>query len=359
MRKVSISMLTPEMALAKPLYHKNNLLLKMGTVNLQRYASSLLRLGIYELYITDEASNDIEIPDAITEDTRIKCKVVLFDTFQRLHCDGILDVGGLSDSVEMILEELLQRQDIVISLNEIGTNDDSTLTHSVNATIYSLMLAKQLNYSYANMQRLAMGTLLHDIGKTTLEPKILYKPGHFTNQEFEYVKNHTIWGYELLKKDPMLTELSRIISLQHHERLDGSGYPLGLAGNQIHEFVRISAIADVYDAMTSERCYHRRMQNIDAVNILTRDSVEKLDSSLLALFIQGLALYPNGSLVQLSDKSYGIVKEQNKGLPYRPIIRKVVFENGHTIPIGEVDLKQKLDLTILAASVSRLEQKIF
>lgn len=349
MRRVPLSMLTPDMILGRPVYHFNNLVLKTGTRNLGRYQKSLERIGITALYIIDEAGEEIEIADTIKEETRIKCRSVLYETFFDLNRQGHLELEPLADSIDGLLEEILENPIVSISLSCIGSSDDSTFTHSVNTTVYSLMLGKELQYSYSMMKKLAMGTILHDVGKTLLDQSILYKKGKLTSEEFQHIKLHPQLGYEILKEDVTLTELSRIIALQHHERLDGSGYPLGLKGDELHEVVRIAAIADVYDAVTSQRCYHKKRSNLEGIQILVGDAYDKLDAKLLEIFVKKIVVYPNGTMVKLSDGTFGVIKKQNPLMPYSPVVQILAQEGEKTIRVGEVDLSQNSKITIIEA----------
>lgn len=345
MRRIHLSMINPQMYLAQPIYHCDSLLLNQGTKDLTRYADKLLVLGINYVYVEDKLCEDIVIPGAVSDKTRYKCREVLQGTLVDLKNDGAINEGPLFEVIDELLEEIIKRPDILISLSDIGTNDDSTLVHSVNSTVFSLLLGKRLNYSKSQLKRLAEGSILHDVGKVLLNQKILFKKGRLNAAEFEHIKQHPTLGYAILKKNPVLTELSRVVCLSHHERMDGSGYPFGLQGDQIHEFARIAAIVDIYDALTSERCYHQALSVREAVDVLTQDSSNKLDASLVALFIKNFAIYPNGTMVLLSDGSYAVIKEQNENMPFRPIVR--VFDPWEQVPLYELDLMKELSITII------------
>lgn len=352
MRKIPLSMIKPEMKLAKPIYHKNRLLVTNGTVNIDRFVTTLVKLGIFYVYVDDIICENIDIPDIISDQTRLKCKLALFRTLDKLKTEGMLNIEPLFEMIDVLLTEIMNRPDILICLNDIGSTDESTLVHSVNTTVYALLIGGHLGYSNNDLRRLAEGTLLHDIGKTLVKQAILQKPGALTTTEFDHIKTHTTLGNKLLKKNPLLTELTRIIALNHHERLDGSGYPNGLQRKEIHEFVRIVSIADVYESLTAERCYHRSICPFDAIQIITKDSANKLDAYLAALLIRSIAIYPNGSTVQLSDRRYAIVKEQNQGMPFCPIVRILGFEDGREVSLGECNLMDELTLTITESNVT-------
>lgn len=357
MRKVSLNFLTPDMILAKPVYHINHLMLKAGTKDLGRFAYSLSRLGVTHLYVTDKLSEDILIEDVIQQETRQHCKDVLFSTMRMLNGQGVVETDALSESADEVLEEILKNPTVLVSMNEIGTADDSTFNHSVNVAIYAIFVARQLHYPRARIKKLAMGMLLHDVGKTMLNQEILYKKGSFTKEEYEHVKTHTILGYEVLKRTDSLTEISRNIALSHHERLDGSGYPYGLKGDEIHEFVRIASIVDIYDALVSERCYHKKRTIYDTVNMMKEQAAGRLDAELLALFVRCLAIYPNGTMVRLSDGTLGIVKCQNVHMPYRPVVRIVRDRLNKLTKPYDIDLSRDLYISIQEANY--MEQESF
>jgi len=347
MRKVDLSMILPEMRLGRSIYHYNQLLLTAGINNISRYSDRLLNLGITSIYVEDEISNEIEVTDAISEVTRLKCKDALQNAINRFRTQGSFDMCSISESTSSLIDEILLRPDVIVCLNDIATTDDSTLVHSINTTVFSLLIGQQLKLSRIELKSLAEGTILHDIGKTLVDPNVLFKNGRLNDEEFEIVKQHTIAGYELLKTNPLLTELSRIISLQHHERLDGSGYPYGLTDTEIHPFAKIVAIADMYDALTAERCYRKSLTNNQAYQILAKESTVKLDAHLLGQFLKHIAIYPNGTLVNLSDGTRGIIKSQNPGIPFSPVVMVLNAINDKDVRLYDLDLSSTFNITIL------------
>lgn len=352
MRKVSIDMLTPDMRLGLPVCNGMNILINAGVHNLDRYISRLNRLGIRYLYIEDNASEGIEIDELIKTETRLKCKETLHNSFKRLDSHLAVNVRELSGVTENLVYEILNQKNVLYNLNEIGGIGDNTLDHSLNTTIYAVCLGIQLRYSDSKIKELAMGTMLHDIGKTVLNHDILFKPGTLTTEEFEHVKTHTQLGYDLLSKDHQIPELTRQICLGHHERVDGSGYPNGLTGERLPDFVKIASIVDVYEALTVNRCYHDAITPLQASEVLTEEASTKLDFQLTRAFIQNIAIYPTGTNVLLSDGRYAIVKEQNQSFPLRPIVRVVEMKDKKCIPKEEIDLMSKLNLTIVDSDMT-------
>jgi len=351
MRIVSLSMLKPDMVLAKPIYHNDFLILRKGMNNLNRFKDSLKRLGIEYVYVEDEKSEGIEIPDAISEETRVSCKQILRKTMLEFENNCVVDISNMMDTINDLIDEIMSKPDIQISLNDISAADEYTFSHSVSTTVYSLLIAKQLNYTKSMMEKLAVGTLLHDMGKVFLDKRIMNKPEPLTSEEFEYIKTHTTLGYEALKKCPNITELSRIIALYHHERMDGTGYPTGTPAGELHDFVRIVSLADVYDALTENRVYRRKWSTNQAVNYLIENAETKFDLNMVSVFIKQIAIYPNGSMVRLSNNTTGIVKEQNKNFPLRPVIRVITDEKGNNIDVYELDLMKELSITIVESEL--------
>ncbi len=351
MRLVSLSMLKPDMILAKSIYYRDCLILREGQADLDRYANRLLQLGIDCVYVEDTKSNGIEIPDAISEETRVSCKRILRQTIEDFEKKTIIDLTEVSETILSIIDDILSMEDLQVSLNDIGAADEYTFTHCVSTTVYSLLIAKQLGYSKPMMEKLAAGALFHDIGKILLDKSILNKEGNLTLDEVEHIKRHTTLGYEALKKCPSMTELSRIVSLYHHEKMDGSGYPTGAKAGELHEFIRIVSVADTYDALVSDRCYRTKWSANQAVNYLIENAGSKFDTHMVSVLIKQIAIYPNGSMVRLSDNSIGIIKEQNKNFPLRPIVRVITDPGGNEINPFEIDMMKVLSITIIESEI--------
>ncbi len=357
MRLVSVEMLRPEMKIARPVYQQEALILPAGRNNVNRFIPNLKNMGIEYVYVEDDKSEGIEIPDAIAEKTRTNCKQVLQKTMVQFASTDRMEIEGLQQCVGDVISDILKNPDVQVSLSDIASNDEYTFAHSVSTMVYALMIARKLNYSEQMMAVLGMGTLLHDIGKMIVEPSIMYKEGKLTQQEYEYVKMHTMYGYQALRRIPMLPEPARLIAYMHHERLNGTGYPRGLKGDEITEFSKIVAIADVYDALTTDRCYRKKWTANRAMEFLIERSQVEFDYELVGLFTQQLAVYPNGSLVRLSDHHVAIVCEQNRSMPLRPIVRVIQSPAGYDITPYEIDLMKELSITVIESELEIMQNK--
>jgi HD-GYP domain-containing protein (c-di-GMP phosphodiesterase class II) len=169
------------------------------------------------------------------------------------------------------------------------------------------MTGISLEYDELKLRDLGVGALLHDIGKIEIDPEILNKSGRLLPEEAVEIKGHPIKGFEILRKNPDISLISAHCAYQHHERFDGSGYPRRLNGEQIHEFAHIVAIADVYDALTSDVSYRRAVPVYEAIAIILKASGTLFDENLVNYFIENIAIYPIGTVVRLNTNQIGVV----------------------------------------------------
>lgn len=286
MQLISTSLLQGDMILAKDVYNGSVLYLKQGQANIARFKKNLHTIGIEYVYIEDRKSADIIMYERLLEDTRVYCEGILGERIEKMRQSTTLEIDPILTTVKEIILESIDCQEVLLYLSDICSSDDYTLTHSINTTIYSLLIAKELNYNRADLKELAVGTLLHDLGKVYLKRPILYKESALTLKEFEHVKTHSQMGANVLKHSRKVSEQAKMVALQHHERVDGSGYPENLVGEQIHMFARIAAIADVFDALTTDRCYRSKWSMEQAVSYLVEQSDSKFDGMLIEIFIQ-------------------------------------------------------------------------
>lgn len=357
MRLVSIDMLQPDMKIARAVYNQGALILPAGRINVTRYIPNLRNMGIEYVYVEDDKSNGIEIPDAIAEKTRTSCKQILQKTIEQFSLSDKLETKELQDCVSTVISEILSTPDVQVSLSDIASVDEYTYTHSVSTMVYALMIARKLNYTESKLAVLGMGTLLHDIGKMLIDREVMFKEGELSQKEYDYVKMHALYGYQTLRRIASMPEQVRQIAYMHHERLDGSGYPQGLLGEELNEYIRIVSIADVYDALTTDRCYRKKWPANKAMDFLMERSGKEFDPKLVGLFTQQLAVYPNGSLVRLSNRFMGIVSKQNKSMPLRPFVRVIQDPNGREITPFEVDLMKELSITITESELEIVRNK--
>jgi HD-GYP domain-containing protein (c-di-GMP phosphodiesterase class II) len=227
----------------------------------------------------------------------------------------------------------------MIMLMNLHTVDHYLYMHSLNVCVYSTLLGMASGYNQEQLMTLGLGAMLHDIGKTQISMQVLLKPGVLSSYEFEEMKRHTERGYYLLKDEPNIPLLVAHCAYQHHERIDGSGYPRGIKGDEIHDYAKWIGIVDSYDAMTSNRVYRNAMLPHQAVEALYSGSDILYDTTMLRLFRDKVAIYPIGLTVKLNTGQSAIVSDINATCAHRPIIRIITDEAG-------IDLKSPFDMDL-------------
>jgi putative nucleotidyltransferase with HDIG domain len=346
MRLILTKNIEDNMTLAKPIYHNDNVLLNVGVENLGKYKNRLLTKGINHIYVEDKYSSDIIIKQPIREETRRKSKKTIAKVFEEVKRDFTdINVKELNTVVEDIILDLTNEEDIMHNLVSLKSVDDYTFEHSINVSVLAILFGKKINYNFDDLRKIGMGCILHDIGKMLIPEEILNKPTSLTDYEYEVIKNHPELGFKHLQELDVLSPLSRTVVYAHHEKIDGTGYPRGLKGNKIHEFAKIANIADVFDALTSERVYRKRWPTHKAVDYIISNTDIFFDYNLVKKLMPKIASYPNGTEVMLSTGDRGIVKKQNVNFPSRPIIR--VFRNSEGKETEyELNLLQVTNITV-------------
>ncbi|GJM79844.1 hypothetical protein HMSSN139_23400 [Paenibacillus sp. HMSSN-139] len=235
-----------------------------------------------------------------------------------------------SGLIESILDDLSARDDAMIMMMNMNSMDHYLYRHSLNVCVYTLLLGQLHGYTKDELTVLGLGALLHDIGKTKLPLELLTKPSRLTDEEFEMIKRHPDFGFKMLKDEPGIPLLSAHCAYQHHEKIDGSGYPRGIRGNEIHEYARWIAITDAYDAMTTHRSYRKAMLPHQALEVLYTGCGHWYEKPKLELFRDRVAIYPIGMTVRLSTGETGVVSRIHGHMPQRPVVR-VLTDRGERI----------------------------
>jgi putative nucleotidyltransferase with HDIG domain len=252
------------------------------------------------------------------------------------------DRKGTKDSlaiVEDLVNHIIELGDVNKSLYDIQTYDNYTYLHSIDTGIMAIFLGISMDLNECELKELSIGAILHDIGKTKIHNDIITKPGKLTLSEFEQIKQHPTYGRNMLEKNFSITsEVLKAVE-QHHERVDGFGYPNGLSKNQISKFAKIICVCDVYDAVSNDRSYREKFNPIDAYELILAGSGNAFDEEVVKNFKQTFSVFPLGVCLMLSNGVEGYVIRQNKNFPDRPVIR-VLYEGKTRIPIKfyEIDL---------------------
>jgi HD-GYP domain-containing protein (c-di-GMP phosphodiesterase class II) len=220
--------------------------------------------------------------------------------------------------VNAMIDSIFRNQDALFGLSRIKDYDTYTFVHSINVCVLSLAIGRRLNFNRPELQELGVGALLHDVGKMKIPSAILNKPTKLTPEEFIEIKKHPFYSVGILERSGGIPEKAKEIALQHHERQDGSGYPFGLQGEQISRESQLVAIIDVYDAITSVRCYSRGMPAHEGVKKIFEWSKKDFNQELVERFVQAVGIYPVGTLVQLDTGEVGLVQTVNPAKLLRP-----------------------------------------
>ncbi|NLI78050.1 MAG: HD-GYP domain-containing protein [Candidatus Riflebacteria bacterium] len=258
-----------------------------------------------------------------------------------------IDPKGAREVATMLVDEIIKAPEALMNLIDIKSFDDYTFTHNVNVATLCLIIGQSLGLPQDDLFDLGLGGLLHDMGKLKVSLSILNKDGKLTDAEFTEMKRHPIYGYEILCRSKDIPERSRMVALMHHEKFQGKGYPKGLKGDSIPLFGRICAIADVYDALTTDRPYRVAMAPHEAMKIVTSGIDTQFDPKVLTAFLHKMSLYPSGSLVLLNDGSVGLVLKANPKAVLRPVIKLLRNAKGERIKARtEVNLLETKNLFI-------------
>lgn len=240
--------------------------------------------------------------------------------FETLNKGGQLDIDSVKLVVSELVESIIKNPDTMIWLSHLKDKDEYTAIHSVNVCILSLTFGRTIKLSESELNILGLGALLLDIGKSKIPEDILKKTGALTENEFMLMKAHAFLGYATLDGNKNIPKESLEIVLNHHERLNGKGYPNGRRGDEISKLTRIVSIVDAFDAMTSDRCYKDAFQPQHALNEIYNMAPDEFDQELVEGFIKCIGIYPVGSIVLLNTGHTGVVVKLNETNRLKPIV---------------------------------------
>lgn len=259
--------------------------------------------------------------------------------FETMRYFKEVPISQMSQLVEKSIDPMVDTVGVINQLYLIRRWSEYTFHHSVNVAVLSGVLGKWLGYSGVALKDLILAGLLHDIGKSQIPLEILNKPDKLTAEEMDIMKNHCKAGFDMIKDVRCISLGVAHGILQHHERLDKSGYPGGLDDDNIHEFAKIIAVADIYDAMTSERVYHTKDSPFTVVEMISKEAFSKLDPEICTVFLNNVRDYLVGNIVALSDGSKAEVVFLGQYQASRPVVKT---QSGEFI-----DLERRKDISIV------------
>jgi len=347
--------------LALNLYNtQGQILLKAGTQLSEKTIKHIRNLGYQSIYITDPIST--EVMDDYMDPTlrfeslnKIEEAFKAYNYYVKLKEDNThsgkvenaeyLYLNKIKDLADDLILYLSDKHQIQIQFMDLKRRDDYLLKHSLNVAIYSILLGFKMNLPKDKIQILGIGALLSDIGMNNVNGRITLKKDKLSKKDKSEVMKHPVWGYKFLKENHLISPMTRAVVLQHHERLDGSGYPRGLEGDKILDLAQIVAIADTFDALTSDRPYRKALLPKYALDYITSKTGVIATTDIIKKFTEIIVPYPNGTIIKLNDDRFAIVDQQNKGYPLRPKIDLITLVNGK-IQKRPIDLLKENNLTI-------------
>ena len=309
-----------------------------GSVLDENVIDSLLKLGIMSVYVQDGEYEPEETAPPVSPAARRnieklrtedRAKVTLSDSVRKRVAEGIQFVYSnaeskeLADATDSIANDLLatieSNNAIAIDISALKTSDEYTFKHSVDVATIAMIVAKKQGLPRAQIREIGVAGLLHDVGKIKIPSKILNKPGPLDDREFAIMKQHPVYGFELIRNRNDFGPAVSLGVLQHHEKINGSGYPMQMTAEKICPYAKILSVADIYDALVTERPYKAAFSQRDAVEMIMSMTAE-LDMNAMRSFLESMILYPVDTVVELSNGESAKVVENNPHYILRPVV---------------------------------------
>lgn len=349
--------------MARTVYNnRGDVLLAAGMTLTATYINKLAKQGVTHIYVEDEnlpapplhdrtkeKNTAGEVKEVVARDTRLAAVHHVREILLKSGESGklVIDPEPLYATVAEFTDQLLDNDKLVYNLVDLRAQDDYTFEHSVNVCVLALMTGITMGYDREQLGILGVGALLHDLGKIKVPLEILNKPGTLTPEEFAILKEHPVHGCRMISEARVLGDIPAIIAYQHHELVNGTGYPQAITGCQFHELAQVTAIADKYDALTATRVYKAAFPAHEAYEMCASSAGLWFDERVVKAFIKNIAAYPPGVRVLLSNQMTAVVLKTPRGWTVSPEVRVIADENHR--PLSEpfdIDLRTRPDLHI-------------
>lgn len=349
MRFVPIDQVIPGLRLARTVYRSDgSIFVRAGKALSAFEIRRLAALGFPGVYVADPGEEDWSAPELVSEVTRAAAVSHLWHAFRVLQQGRQPDMAPLQDVVDRIVDEILAERHVLLGLADLRSHDTYTFGHSVDVCALCVALGRALELPLPQLRALGLGALLHDIGKIGVPAEILRKPGRLTAEEWRFIREHPRLGFDILRRYHEVPVPAAHVAFQHHERLDGSGYPRGLDGETMHIYGRISAVADTFDAMCSTRVYRPSLPVHQVLAYLHQESGRLFAPEVVSSLTSIVAPYPVGTTVRLNTGEVGVVVELAADKGERPTLR--IIRDGQDRPVDGAeyrDLQRDPSLTIV------------
>jgi putative nucleotidyltransferase with HDIG domain len=259
--------------------------------------------------------------------------------YESARTEGRPDATMARTMIDGLAQAVAQNRTALLALTTLKNYDNYTFTHMVNVSILTMGQARGLGIDGPLLREFGLAALMHDIGKVRTPIEILNKPDKLTDDEFAIMKRHTVDGAEILRQTPDVPTLAPVVAFEHHLRLDGSGYPAGVGRGSLNVGTMLCSIADVYDAMRSQRRYQESFPTERILEVLKRNDGQQFDQHLVRRFVQLIGIYPAGNMVRLNTGAVAVVLQVHAPDPYRPRVRILIGADGRRL-----DLPEEIDL---------------
>jgi putative nucleotidyltransferase with HDIG domain len=313
----------------------------------------------------------------VSVEQRVEGSLTDMATIKQLYTDAVSAAGSVWDAaqtegkpevtmartmIDGLAQAVAQNRTALLALTTLKNYDNYTFTHMVNVSILTMGQARGLGIDGALLREFGLAALMHDIGKVRTPLEILNKPDKLTDDEFAIMKRHTVEGAEILRKTPDVPTLAPVIAFEHHLRMDGSGYPQGVKRGSLNVGTMLCSIADVYDAMRSQRAYQQAHPSDRILEVLKRSDGMQFDQNLVRRFTQLVGIYPAGNLVRLNTGEIAVVRKVYAPDPHRPQVRLVIGRDGNRLDIPyDVNLWEQVagDTAAPASVVAPLDPALY
>lgn len=382
MPRIYITKAKPKMVLLEDVIDNHgNFLLEKGTVLDENKIDRLMKLGVRRIFVEGEEEsnspisekenkttyglesltyqeslansefilNDIaEKGEFTTENLALSKQVINHLVEDIMENRVVLENKENIYHINNIMDNLMEHDVLLHDVEMIRNHDEYTFVHSVNVSAMAVIIGLAFDYDVNSLKKLGLAALLHDIGKIKVDSGLINKPGKLTEEEKLIMNRHSQYTYELLLERPEIDATVALSAYQHHEKFDGTGYPQGLKGEEIEPFARIIAVADVYDALVTDRSYRKSMMSYVAAEIIQASCYTHFDPVVVKAFMQNIIIYPVGSMVVLSTGEKGIVCRINPSMPARPVVIVAFSASGNRyLPPKTIDLMKALTVFIV------------
>ncbi len=350
MRRISLDQIQPGMYLSRPLIAPDGtVLLHEGIEMKDRYIQYLRKQGITYLYVDDQETQDIIVEDVIDSNLRQEAIKTALEVVNDFQVGKGVNLDKVKAIVGDMINQLAQKPENMVHFIDIRRKEDYMFSHAVNTCILSVMTGITMGYEAGQLSELGLAAMLHDIGKIKFPKKLALKhPGRLTDGEKEEYRQHPFYALEILQENPALSVNIVNACFQHHERWDGSGYPMGLKGDKISEYAQIISIADVYDRLIAGTPYRRPTPVYYAVAILNKAAGQYFNPAIVEKFNENIAIYPIGTTVRLNNNLIGVIIDVDKNSKTTPIVRIMSGEDSTKVnQLVELDLSKNPELFIV------------